>query len=114
MTYQGSVSDTRNSTRTCTIGGFNRVRTGIYELTPLFTASDDSRPVFRFINTVASRVRAADGLGVCWLDAAAHDDRVVAGIRPSFDGRVGVQLDEGRPELRVRGLEDQPHDWTRM
>jgi hypothetical protein len=94
--------------------GFKRVRTGIYTLTPIVAESDDVRSAFRFINTVASRVRTAEGLSVCWLDAAAHDERVLTSIRRAFDGRIEVRVVDDCPELRVRGLDDQPREWTRV
>lgn len=92
--------------------GFEHVRTGIYTLTTLLAENEDVRPVFRFINTVASRVRTADGFGIYWIDPDAHDDRVLPSIAPSFDGRIEVRTVDDDPELRARGLEDQPHEWT--
>jgi hypothetical protein len=92
--------------------GYDTVRTGIYTLTPLLVYSEDVRPVFRFVNTVTSRIRTADGLGVCAIDPSAHDDRVVNSIAQPFDGRVDVREDDGDIELRVKGLSGQPDDWT--
>jgi len=92
--------------------GYDTVRTGIYTLTPLLVYSEDVRPVFRFINTVTSRIRTADGLGVCAIDPSAHDDQVVNSIAQPFDARVDVRESDGDIELRVTGLPDQPDEWT--
>ncbi|WP_276272886.1 DUF7504 family protein [Haloarcula litorea] len=92
--------------------GYDAVRTGIHTLTPLLVYSDEVRPVFRFVNTVTSRVRTADGLGLCAIDPEAHDDRVVGSVTQPFDGRIEVREGETGPELRVQGLEDQPTTWT--
>ncbi|MDS0283616.1 DUF7504 family protein [Haloarcula onubensis] len=92
--------------------GYDTVRTGIYTLTPLLVYSEDVRPVFRFINTVTSRIRTADGLGVCAIDPSAHDERVVNSIAQPFDARVDVREREGALELRVTGMPDQPGEWT--
>jgi len=92
--------------------GYDAVRTGIYTLTPLLVYCEDVRPVFRFINTVTSRIRTADGLGVCAIDPSAHDEQVVSSIAQPFDARVEVREREGGLELRVKGLPDQPTEWT--
>jgi len=92
--------------------GYDTVRTGIYTLTPLLVYSEDVRPVFRFVNTVTSRIRTADGLGVCAIDPSAHDEQVVNSIAQPFDARVDVREIDGAIELRVRGLPDQPREWT--
>ena len=92
--------------------GYDTVRTGIYTLTPLLVYSDDVRPVFRFINTVTSRIRTADGLGVCAIDPSAHTDQVVSSISQPFDARIDVRERDGQIELKVAGLPDQPGEWT--
>ncbi|MFC6757446.1 MULTISPECIES: DUF7504 family protein [Haloarcula] len=92
--------------------GYDTVRTGIYTLTPLLVYSEDVRPVFRFVNTVTSRIRTADGLGVCAIDPSAHDEQVVTSIAQPFDARVDVREVEGTIELRVTGLPEQPDEWT--
>lgn len=92
--------------------GYDTVRTGIYTLTPLLVYSDDVRPVFRFVNTVTSRIRTADGLGVCAIDPSAHEEQVVNSIAQPFDGRVDVRERDGTLELRVMGLPEQPSEWT--
>jgi len=92
--------------------GYDTVRTGIYTLTPLLVYSEEIRPVFRFVNTVTSRIRTADGLGVCAIDPSAHDEQVVNSIAQPFDARVDVREVDGTVELRVTGLPDQPSEWT--
>ena len=92
--------------------GYDTVRTGIYTLTPLLVYSEEIRPVFRFVNTVTSRIRTAGGLGVCAIDPSAHDEQVVNSIAQPFDARVDVREVDGTVELRVTGLPDQPSEWT--
>lgn len=94
--------------------GYDAVRSGIYTLTPLLVFSEEVRPVFRFVNIVTSRIRTADGLGVCVIDPEAHEPQVVGSIAQSFDGRVDVRSGDGGPEIRVKGLPDQPTEWTPM
>jgi hypothetical protein len=94
--------------------GYDAVRTGIYTLTPLLVFNEDVRSVFRFVNIVTSRIRTADGLGVCVIDPEAHDDQVVGSIAQSFDGRIDVRGGDDGPEVRVKGLPDQPREWTPM
>jgi len=92
--------------------GYDTVRTAIYTLTPLLVYSDDVRPVFRFINTVTSRIRTADGLGICAIDPSAHEEQVIGSIAQPFDGRIDVRERDSSLELRVMGLPDQPSEWT--
>ncbi|WP_254272221.1 DUF7504 family protein [Haloarcula marina] len=92
--------------------GYDAVRTAIYTLTPLLVYSDDPRAVFRFVNTVTSRIRTADGLGVCAIDPDAHGEQVVGSITQPFDARVDVRSTDEGLELRVMGLPDQPSEWT--
>jgi hypothetical protein len=92
--------------------GFDAVRTGIYTLTPLLVYSDDVRPVYRFVNTVTSRIRTADGFGVCVIDPRAHDERVLGSIAQAFDGRIDVRESDTGQEIKVSGLADQPTEWT--
>ncbi|EMA00846.1 RecA-superfamily ATPase, KaiC/GvpD/RAD55 family [Haloarcula vallismortis] len=92
--------------------GYTRVRTGIITLTPLLVYSDDVRAVYRFLNTITGRIGTADGLGVCVLDPDAHEEQVVESVAQFFDGRVDVRADAGDLDLRVKGLRDQPTEWT--
>ncbi|PSP85850.1 hypothetical protein BRC96_01325 [Halobacteriales archaeon QS_6_64_34] len=92
--------------------GYDTVRTGIYTLTPLLVYSEDVRPVFRFVNTVTSRIRTADGLGICAINPSAHDEQVINSIAQPFDARIDVREVKGTVELRVTGLPGQPTEWT--
>ena len=91
--------------------GREHVRTGIYTLAPLLLYNEDVRSVFRFVHTVAGRVRSADGLCACALDPSAQDDRTMGSLMQVFDGKLELRrVDEGC-QLRVRGLPDQPEGW---
>lgn len=63
-----------------------------HSLTALLQFVEDRRSVFRFIHTLRGRVRAAGARAHYHLDAQAHDDQVVALLRPLFD--VTLQFDE--------------------
>lgn len=91
--------------------GRQHVRTGIFTLAPLLVYAEDVRSVFRFVHTVAGRVRSADGLCVCALDPSAQDDRTVNSLAHVFDGKIDLRRTEERCQIRVRGLPDQPTGW---
>ncbi len=93
--------------------GYRQVRTGIYTVAPLLLYADDVRSVFRFLHTVTGRVRSADGLCVCAIDPAGHDDRTVSSVAQAFDGRIELRADEDdeEPAVRIEGLDGQPRGW---
>jgi hypothetical protein len=76
---------------------------------------DELQPVYRFLHTVTGRVRSADGVAACVVDPSARDERTVSSIAQTFDGRVDVRrTDDGKHQLRVRGLPDQPEGWQKI
>lgn len=88
-----------------------RVRAGLFSLSTLLMYAE-FRTVSRFVHTVCGRISATDGLGVFLIDPSTQDERVVSTITQLCDGRVDVrERDGGSRELRVRGLDDQPHGW---
>lgn len=91
--------------------GITRVRTGLYSASTLLTFSD-LRTVCRFVHTLAGRIDSVDGLGVLLIDPSNHDDRVLGTLSQFCSGRIDVRDDGTQPELRARGLADQPRDWT--
>lgn len=84
-----------------------KLRTGFVSVSPLLMYND-LRTVFRFLHSLTSRISGVNGLGVFVLDPAAHDDQTNNMLAQLSDGRVEVR--DG--ELRVRGLPDQPTEWT--
>lgn len=91
--------------------GVGRIRTGLFSVSALL-ARIELRTVFRFLHTVTGRIASADGFGVFVIDPTAHDEQTVATISRVFDGRIDVRGETGDSELRVRGLDDQPAEWT--
>jgi KaiC/GvpD/RAD55 family RecA-like ATPase len=90
--------------------GAQRVRVGIDSISTLLMYTD-VQTVFRFMHVTTGRVSSADGLGVYVIDPSSHDDQTTQTLNQLFDGRVDVREAEDGPELRVRGLADQPSDW---
>lgn len=92
-------------------GGVDRVRSGVVTVSTLLSFSD-LRTVSRFVHTLVGRVGHIDGLGVLVMDPDAEGDRAVSNVAQFCDARVDVRDEDGQPELRVRGIPDQPREWT--
>jgi KaiC/GvpD/RAD55 family RecA-like ATPase len=90
--------------------GARRVRVGIDSISTLLMYTD-VQTVFRFMHVTTGRVSSADGLGVYVIDPSSHDDQTVQTLNQLFDGRIDVREGEDGPEMRVRGLSDQPREW---
>jgi len=91
--------------------GIERVRTGLYTTSTLLTFND-LQTVSRFVHTLVGRIDSVDGFGVLLIDPSNHDERAVSTLAQFCNARVDVRdADEG-PELRARGLANQPRDWT--
>lgn len=93
--------------------GLDRVRTGLFSVSTLLSFGD-LRTVSRFVHTLAGRVDSVDGLGVLVIDPTIHDDQITSTLGQFCAGRIEVRERDGSPELRVRGLPDQPRDWMPM
>jgi hypothetical protein len=94
--------------------GAKFVRTGLYTLTPLLLYAEDTRSVYRFLHTMNSRIRTADGLGVCALDPTSVEDQTFSSIAQAFDGQLQFREESGDLAMRIRGLPDQPSGWQRL
>lgn len=92
-------------------GGMTRVRTGLCSVSTLLTFSD-LQTVSRFVHTLVGRIDSVDGFGVLLVDPGNHDERTVGTLSQFCGGRIDVRDTEEGPEMRVRGLPDQPRDWT--
>lgn len=91
-----------------------KVRVGFVSVSSLLMYND-LRTVFRFLHSLTSRITGVDGLGVFVVDPNAHDAQTTNMLAQLSDGRIEVRepgTDEGDGELRVRGLPDQPTEWT--
>jgi KaiC/GvpD/RAD55 family RecA-like ATPase len=91
--------------------GFDRVRTGVVSVSTLVSFGE-LRSVARFIHTMVGHVNSVDGLGVLFIDPSTHDERTVNTLAQFCGGRIEVRDGEEGPELRARGLADQPREWT--
>lgn len=88
------------------------VRIGLFSLSALL-AHAPVREVSRFLHMLTGRVIATEDLGVYFVDTADESEAVVDGFEHFCDGHVRVRSpDDGRYELRVDGLDEQPADWT--
>lgn len=92
-------------------GGAEHVRTGLDSVSTLLMYAD-LETVFRFLHVFSGRVATADGLGVYVIDPSSHDQQTTQTLSQLFDGRVEVREEGAERQLRVRGLADQPREWT--
>ncbi|WP_254841375.1 DUF7504 family protein [Natronomonas marina] len=87
-----------------------RVRTGLFSLSTLLSFGD-LQTVSRFVHTLVGRIDSVDGLGVFLIDPASHDEQTVRTLSQFCNGRIEVRETDGDPELRSRGLPEQPDGW---
>lgn len=90
--------------------GVARIRLGLLSVSTLLMYAE-LRTVSRFVHTLTGRVSATDGVALLALDADSHDEQAVNTIEGLCDGRIDVRVADGRPELRIEGLSDQPEGW---
>lgn len=90
--------------------GAQRVRVGVDSISTRLMYTD-VQTVFRFMHVTTGRVSSAGGMGVYVIDPSSHDDQTTQTLNQLFDARVDVREGEDGPELRMRGLSDQPRDW---
>lgn len=100
--------------------GVSRIRTGVFSVTALLL-ENEFKTVSKLLHALTGRVAANDGLGVFYVDTTGLEDRVVDTLAKPCDGRINVRTREsdrrrGRVahQLRVRGLRNQPREWTRF
>jgi hypothetical protein len=91
-----------------------RVRVGLFSLSSL-AMYVELRKLFRFAQTISSRIGTAGGLGVFTIDPATHDGKTRSTLEQVADGKIEVEDADGDAgtdgRLRVRGLPDQPDGW---
>ncbi|ARS89067.1 hypothetical protein [Natrarchaeobaculum aegyptiacum] len=73
-----------------------RFRSGIFLCSTITAAVDDTRSVYRFLNTnFLTELRRGDGIGVCAIDTSADletdVDSMITGLETSFTGRIDVE-----------------------
>jgi hypothetical protein len=90
----------------------DRFRAGIYLCSSVCARVDDTRSVYRFLNSnFLTELRRGDGIGVCALDTAAdvgaNVGSIVAGLETSFGARIDVaESTRSAITLDVEGLGD--------
>lgn len=88
------------------------VRTGILLCSSICSAVDDTRSVFRFLNSnLLSQIRRNEAIGICALDTSANIggdmSSIMAGMETSFTGRIEVEASgPGEATLQLIGLGD--------
>lgn len=91
--------------------GVRRIRTCFDSLSMLLMYTE-FRTLTRFVHTLGGRISATDGFGVFVLDPSMHETQVKSTLAHLCDGTVEVRRAGDGHELRVRGLDGQPADWT--
>lgn len=87
----------------------DRFRSGIFLCSTLIGEVEDTRSVYRFLNTTfLTDLRRNDGLGVCAVDTSASldtdIDSMLTGLETSMSARIDVESDGDRIELTLRGF----------
>lgn len=90
----------------------DRFRAGIFLCSSLCAEVEDTRSVYRFLNSnFLTELRRGDGIGVCAIDTSADIgadvNSIVAGLETSFSGRIDILDSEGRTAaIEITGLDD--------
>ncbi|SFR63659.1 DUF7504 family protein [Halogeometricum limi] len=98
----------------------DRLRSGLYSVSPLCESASDMRDVYRFLNSVVSRNRRSRGVFVCGIDPEANvgefgsGENITKGISMVFQGHVELRDGATGPEIRVTGLDGQPDGWQSL
>jgi len=89
-----------------------RMRSGIFLTSTLCGAADDTRSVYRFLNSnFLTELRRNEAIGVAAIDTSADvggdADSIVTGMETSFTGRIHVESTSGgSATLSITGLGD--------
>lgn len=89
----------------------DRFRAGINLCSSILAEVDDTRSVYRFLNSnFLTELRRGDGIGVCAIDTnadiGANIDSIIKGLETSFDGRIDVEDAAGATTIEISGLGD--------
>ena len=87
-------------------------RLSLSSLSTMLTYTDQ-KTVFKLCHVLASRLDAANYLGLFTIDASAHEEQTLQVIKQAFDGMIEIRENgNGVREARVRGLQPTASDWT--
>ncbi|AXR79280.1 DUF7504 family protein [Natrarchaeobaculum sulfurireducens] len=102
MHYSGLVAAAQQST--------TRFRSGIFLCSTILGEVDDTRSVYRFLNSnLLTDLRRGEGIGVCAIDTSADIgtdvDSMLSGMEVSFTGRIDVKTTgQNEATLETSGL----------
>lgn len=65
--------------------GHERPTVLAFDSVTAFLQYADTQRVYRFLHTLKGRLDSANGVGIYFLDPAAHEDQTIATLRPLFD-----------------------------
>lgn len=86
-------------------------RLAVHSLSTLLMYAD-LKQVYRFLYVVTGRLRVVDGVGAYTLDTNGGSSEVLSTFKQLFDAMVEVRDGPEQPELRVRGGDFGPRNWT--
>jgi len=89
------------------------VRIGLHTLSTLLMYADLKR-VFQFCHVMNGRMASSDFSGVFTLDTTSRNTEALDVLMGLFDAVVAVRDEADGPELRVRGADFGPRNWTRF
>lgn len=90
----------------------NGARVGLHSLSTMLMYSE-LRRVFQFLHVMTGRISSSDFVGVFTLDDTVPDDSEVSILSQPFDALVELrETVEGTRELRTRGADIGPREWT--
>jgi hypothetical protein len=91
--------------------GFERVRTGLVDLSALILYVEDFRKIHKFLHTMTGRISRAGGLGVFVIDPETQDEQTIRSLEQTFDAGIDISVLDAQArefELETRGLPNQP------
>lgn len=87
------------------------VGVGFHSLSQLVMHAD-IRKVYQFVQVLTGQIRGLDWFGAAVVDESIADEQHLTMLQHHFDGVIQTrETEDGRRELRVRGLSPQATDW---
>lgn len=87
-------------------------RVGLHSLSTTLMYAD-LRRVFQFVHVLTGRIATSEFVGVFAIDSTVPDARDLEILKQPFDALVEVrEAETGGREVRVRGAEFGPQEWT--
>lgn len=86
-------------------------RLGLHSLSTLLMFAD-LRRVYQFTHVITGRIESSGFCGAFTLDTTSRGSESLNVLTQVFDALVEVRDEDGGPELRVRGRDFGPRQWT--